>query len=310
MRSSLVLVATAAVSLSVNALAQNTFSPITPPGRATPAPAFPTAPSGPPGAAPGYPTGPSMPRGAAPANQPGMVQSPSQGNPRDEAMSRAERQDFGVAPTRELHNGPMHAPTPNAIPGGQVITTPGLVALLQMPQVHALVFDVLGGPETLPNAIPAVAASQGGSLQDGTEQGFGQYLQQVTQGRRDTPLVFYCLSPHCWMSYNASLRAINLGYTNVLWYRGGIEAWKQAGERTQAAQSAVNAPATAPPQGGAAYAPPGDAAPQGRYPQAGGYPQGGGAYQQAGSGYPQASGSGGYPQTGGSFPPPAGMVRP
>ena len=31
------------------------------------------------------------------------------------------------------------------------------------------------------------------------------------------------------MSYNASLRAIALGYTNVLWYRGGIEAWKQAG---------------------------------------------------------------------------------
>ena len=36
MRSSLVLVATAAVSLSVNALAQNTFSPITPPGGGAP----------------------------------------------------------------------------------------------------------------------------------------------------------------------------------------------------------------------------------------------------------------------------------
>lgn len=39
----------------------------------------------------------------------------------------------------------------------------------------------------------------------------------------------YCLSPERWMSYNVSLRAINLGYTNVLWYRGGIESWKKAG---------------------------------------------------------------------------------
>ena len=39
----------------------------------------------------------------------------------------------------------------------------------------------------------------------------------------------YCQGTYCWMSYNAALRAINLGYTNVLWYRGGIEAWKQAG---------------------------------------------------------------------------------
>lgn len=35
------------------------------------------------------------------------------------------------------------------------------------------------------------------------------------------------------MSYNAALRAINLGYRNVLWYRGGIEAWQAAGQPLQ-----------------------------------------------------------------------------
>ena len=45
------------------------------------------------------------------------------------------------------------------------------------------------------------------------------------------------------MSYNASLRAINLGYTNVLWYRGGIEAWKQAGLPVQSSGSAAQTPA-------------------------------------------------------------------
>ncbi len=42
------------------------------------------------------------------------------------------------------------------------------------------------------------------------------------------------LSRECWVSYNAALRAINAGYTNVLWYRGGIEAWKAAGLPTLA----------------------------------------------------------------------------
>jgi rhodanese-related sulfurtransferase len=37
------------------------------------------------------------------------------------------------------------------------------------------------------------------------------------------------------MSYNAALRAIAAGYSNVLWYRGGIEAWKAAGMPVQAA---------------------------------------------------------------------------
>jgi rhodanese-related sulfurtransferase len=35
------------------------------------------------------------------------------------------------------------------------------------------------------------------------------------------------------MSYNAALRAINLGYRNVLWYRGGVEAWKAGGNQVQ-----------------------------------------------------------------------------
>jgi PQQ-dependent catabolism-associated CXXCW motif protein len=56
-------------------------------------------------------------------------------------------------------------------------------------------------------------------------------LMQATRGRKDMPLVFYCQSPQCWMSYNAALRAINAGFTNVLWYRGGVEAWRRNGER-------------------------------------------------------------------------------
>ncbi len=144
-------------------------------------------------------------------------------------LMKQERQNFGVPATRELHSGAPHGPTPTSIPGGQVITTKGLVALVQGRQAPFLLFDVLGGPEMLPNAIPAVAASQPGSFTDQTQTGFGQYLSQTTNGNKQMPLVFYCRSTHCWLSYNAALRAITMGYTNVLWYRGGIDAWTMAG---------------------------------------------------------------------------------
>src|SRR5690606_24704522 len=102
-------------------------------------------------------------------------------------------------------------------------------------QLRPLLFDVLGGPQTIPGAQPAVAASQPGGFDDQLQQQFGAYLQQATDGNRETPLVFYCLNTHCWMSYNAALRAIELKYTNVLWYRGGIEAWQRAGLPVQPA---------------------------------------------------------------------------
>jgi rhodanese-related sulfurtransferase len=170
--------------------------------------------------------------------QPGFGQprmAPGQGGAPDR-LTQMERQDFGVPPTQQLHSGAMHGPTPVSIPGGQMITTKGLVELIKGRQVPVLILDVLGGPEIIPGAQFAVPAHQGGSFNDPVQQQFGQYLQQATRGNKEHPLVLYCLSPHCWMSYNAALRAINLGYTNVLWYRGGIESWKQAGQQIQRVQ--------------------------------------------------------------------------
>ncbi len=146
-----------------------------------------------------------------------------------EAFARIERHDFGVPPTDRLHAGPMHGPTPASIPGGQVVTTQGLVALIQGRQAPFIVVDVLGQPETLPNAVAGAWLAQPGTFDDPIQRQAAQMLGQLTQGRNDVALVFYCLSRECWMSYNAALRAIRAGFANVLWYRGGTEAWKAAG---------------------------------------------------------------------------------
>lgn len=172
---------------------------------------------------------------AQPGSTPQVMQPPAPSSQQRtdsdgaDSLTRMERQDFGVPPTAQLHAGAMHGPTPASIPGGQLITTRGLVELIEGKQAPVLILDVLGGPELIPGAQYAVPAHQPGTFSDSTQQQFGQFLQQATGGSKDHPLVLYCQSTHCWMSYNAALRAINLGYTNVLWYRGGVEAWKQSG---------------------------------------------------------------------------------
>lgn len=174
---------------------------------------------------------------AAPPRPAAATPAPAATRPPVAADTSDETRDDGVPPPRGLHSGAMHGTTPASIPGGRLITTPALVALLRQAAgeggAKPLVLDVLGGPEALPGAQYAVPAHQSGSFDDRTQQAFGQYLQQATQGRRDTPLVFYCASTQCWMSYNAALRAIALGYREVLWYRGGLQAWKQAGQPVQ-----------------------------------------------------------------------------
>lgn len=180
-----------------------------------------------------------------------------------QAILQAETRDFGVPPQAQLHRE-FHAPTPNSIPGGQLITTDRLLALYQQGQQNGLlVFDVLGaGPgQMLPMAQNAVGAAQPGSFSDQTQQQFGQYLEQVTQGGKGRPMVFYCQGVQCWMSYNAALRAIHLGYTQVYWYRGGVEAWQQMQQISMSlpqVQPGQTMPANHPGQGDA-------------YPQ---YPQG------------------------------------
>lgn len=171
-----------------------------------------------------------------PAKQPAQQQQTPAPATAEDPLSAAERRDYGVAAISQLYAGAMHGPTPASIPGGQLITTKGLIELMDRGQRPFLLLDTLGGQEIIPGAVYAVPAHQAGSFNDQTQREFGGFLQQMTNGDRQTPLVLYCESTQCWMSYNAALRAINLGYTNVLWYRGGIEAWKAAGRQTQYAQ--------------------------------------------------------------------------
>ena len=67
-----------------------------------------------------------------------------------------------------------------------------------------------------------------GALPDAVEAYFHAGLERLTKGNRAAPIVFFCLRD-CWMSWNAAKRAVAAGYTNVMWFRDGTDAWQELG---------------------------------------------------------------------------------
>jgi PQQ-dependent catabolism-associated CXXCW motif protein len=144
--------------------------------------------------------------------------------------SATEDADHGVAPTRTLKATGLSGPTPREVPGAQTIRTEQLRQSLSS-QPQPLLFDVLGGEghASLPGAIWLPGAGRGESFTDSIQFQLARVLEATTKGDRSRPIVFFCQGPQCWLSYNAALRAVALGYRAVYWYRGGIEAWLEAG---------------------------------------------------------------------------------
>jgi PQQ-dependent catabolism-associated CXXCW motif protein len=139
----------------------------------------------------------------------------------------AEDYNFGLAPTSAIRRQPYEGPTPLVIDDAKTIKTPELRAIIVSPQPPILV-DVLGGnpTESLPGAIWARRA---GFSDVGAQAALSVDLEKLTSGDKATPVVFFCLSKICWLSHNAAVRAVALGYINVYWYRGGRNAWIAAG---------------------------------------------------------------------------------
>jgi PQQ-dependent catabolism-associated CXXCW motif protein len=133
------------------------------------------------------------------------------------------------------------APTPATVPHGQAIDTVAAKAIWE--RGGAIWIDVLPAPRR-PHTLGANAVWKPlprrnipgsvwlpdvgrGALNPGLERYFRDNLARLTAGERDAALVFYCLAD-CWMSWNATKRAAEYGYTNLYWYRDGTDGWEVA----------------------------------------------------------------------------------
>lgn len=141
-----------------------------------------------------------------------------------------ETNNFNAPPTDAIRRGAYEGATPLRIRGATTITTPQLRDMM-LSSTPPVVINVLDGQRTLslPGAIWLPAAGLGTGLSDDTQARLKKALATLSGGDPARNLVFLCLSKTCWLSHNATVRAVALGYTSVYWYRGGLQAWLAAG---------------------------------------------------------------------------------
>jgi len=141
-----------------------------------------------------------------------------------------ETRDYGVPPTNDIHADDFQLPTPMTVDGATTVTTME-VRNLMIGTPPPVLIDVLGGVVTasLPGSVWIRGAGVGTSVDDPVQRRLAAALSPLTGGNLYRPLVFYCLSKTCWLSHNAAVRAVAMGYRAVYWYRGGRNAWLAAG---------------------------------------------------------------------------------
>jgi PQQ-dependent catabolism-associated CXXCW motif protein len=141
----------------------------------------------------------------------------------------SEDRDWGAPVQAEFRRSPYHGATPREVPGAKTILTVDLKRLMDS-GARPVLIDVLSGdhPQTLPGAAWMPDGGHGTDVRDALQEKFVAQLAELAGSDLERPVVLFCLSAECWLSYNASLRAVAAGYRQVYWYRGGIAAWRQA----------------------------------------------------------------------------------
>ena len=134
------------------------------------------------------------------------------------------------------------APVPETLKGAKVVGTKEAEALWQ--EKKAVFIDVMPNtpkPANLPAGtiwkdkvredIPGsiwLANVGYGAIPAETADYFRQGLEAGTGSDKSRPILFYCMTD-CWMSWNAAKRAVEWGYSSVIWYPLGADGWQSAG---------------------------------------------------------------------------------
>jgi hypothetical protein len=127
----------------------------------------------------------------------------------------------------------LTGPTPMTIAGAKVLSTWDLWDAFAHNTLGGIILvDVGTDPHTtsIPTANRLPTAGIG--IMDKTAMdNLWQALSKLTGSNFDTPIIFFGRDYKDWSGYNAALRAIDMGYDRVYWYRGGIASWKEAKQR-------------------------------------------------------------------------------
>ena len=107
--------------------------------------------------------------------------------------------------------------SPESISGTQKIDAEGLIELVSDNPAQIIIDSRISSDRKL-GYIP-------GSISLPDTQTSCESLAEVIPKKTDA-VVFYCNGPSCRRSDIAVVTAADCGYSNIFWFRGGIEAWK------------------------------------------------------------------------------------
>jgi adenylate cyclase len=81
----------------------------------------------------------------------------------------------------------------------------------------------------IPGAVSVPGVYVRGPLDEKARQGLKSWLDRLLNGQASRRLITFSWNAERWHARNLALELIALGYPNVSWYRGGVEAWDVAG---------------------------------------------------------------------------------
>jgi PQQ-dependent catabolism-associated CXXCW motif protein len=147
-----------------------------------------------------------------------------------------------IAEPDDYRTDDYRTPVPATLKGARVITAEEAELLYKDKSVVFIdVFPRAPKPPNLPAGTvwrdPPHSSIEGahwlpnvgyGKLSPDFETYFRAGLGKLTGKDPSKVVVFFCLK-NCWMSWNAAKRAIEWGYTNVVWFPDGTDGWQNIG---------------------------------------------------------------------------------
>ena len=154
---------------------------------------------------------------------------------------RAPTARASVAPLSEKLLEGLHAPATNTINFGTALG----VSVVRTSELRALIDAEGHGPDEpplllstncplcfdvdIPGAVSVPAPYIRSPLNDQARQGLKSWLDRQLSGQTLRRLITFSWNAERWQARNLALELVALGYPNVSWYRGGVEAWDVAG---------------------------------------------------------------------------------
>ena len=120
--------------------------------------------------------------------------------------------------TQKLDSRDGKPMAPPAIDGAMNLSAEQVITLI-LTTPDLLIIDARKRSEYIKGHIQGAVNLLNSQMDEATLQGYAD--------SKASALLFYCNGPHCMRSSDAVQKAIDWGYHNVFWFRGGWSEWSE-----------------------------------------------------------------------------------